>query len=357
MSTPQQKESTGLQKVEVRKFGQLLIRHDEAGQLDLVVKPVTLTAGQHYVRIGKKGQMTAAGIDEKNRPAGCSVLNPPVVVVDGVEQGNPFVETDSVQGVVRVLARKLIIGRNPFGEWVAIDYTADFIPEAYHRRDLLQVVSDTPEAGWLGGPEHGPDEDQKKRGRWRFVPTHGNDVGLWIDLAHAEIQKVYETTDQRRLHALKTAQTIARRNGLAMHPAIGGQRFKLDSVEDEFKWGKKKGQKFMRYILPETKADEVYCYVSRGTRRDVEDLAANVAANRSLDIRPEQVAVETPDDSEVVDAVFQQADSQAEAERMEEKAPVAPESETGEENVEPDGRPTPPPSDKPEADEFEGWDE
>jgi len=354
-------QSTAVQRMEVEGFGHLLLRKDEVNAVKLVMKAVELQAGHHFYKIGNKGQMSAAGIDEKNRYAGCHILNPPVVIVDGVEQGNPYVETDSVSGTVRVLARKLIIGRTPFGEWVSVDYTADYIPAAYHRSDLLRVVSKTPEAGWLGGEEHGPAKDQK--GRWRFVQTHADGIGIWIDLAHKEIQAVYETTDQRRLHALKIAQTIARRNGLAMHPAIGGQRFKLDEFEDTYKWGNMKGKKFKNSKLPDTKVDTVYSYVSRGTRQDAEDLAANVSAARTADIRVESVVVETADDTTVIEATFEQADTQAEAERMERAATVTPregeqdEPEDGaepeaEEKSGPDGRPVPP-----DDDEFGGWKE
>lgn len=352
--------TTAVQKIEVEGLGRMLLRRDEQGLVQMALKTVKLEAGHDYYKIGAKGQMSAAGIDKKNEYAGCHILNPPVVVVDGIEQGNPYVETDPVQGIVRVLARKLIIGRSALGEMVAVDYTADYIPEAYHRRDLLQKISDTPEAGWLGGSEHSPTEEQKARGRWRFIPTHSNDIGLWVDLAHEDIQKIFETTDQRRLHALKIAQTIARRNGLGMHPAIGGQRFKLDETKTEGK-GKWAGRTFSNYTLPDFRHDSVVVFLSHSTKRDVEDLAANVAAKRTADIRVEDVAVETPDDGQVIDATFEQATNQAEAERLAAKTDIAPEGtpETDQEHDQEGDQEAPQENgnDNPPEDEFGEWEE
>ena len=304
-------KNTDVMRVTDPILGNLTIRPDaRGGKMALARAKVTLEAGLDYhafggSKDGAKAIMAAPGIQKLNQIASISTLTPSTVVVNGTEQGNPYCERDSDGNLLRVVIRKLMVGFSKFGERVCSDYTCDFDIEGYHRRDLLAVVKSCPKAAMMlpaGQDAPGPERT------WLRVPI-GSGVDIWVDLASAEVRKVFDTTAQRRQFGLRTATTICVRNGLAQHPAIGGMSFMIPSKE---KKGSNGGSYYVADV-PKTHDVEVYYFrpEADSTEAQLVDMAQQVGGGKTLGILKVDRTIEdrgSVDPEEVATAMLESGD-------------------------------------------------
>lgn len=169
-----------------------------------------------------QGMLTYQGFQRVNAVAGCSLPQPATVVVDGERRTNPFVErarrSDGRPGDVwRVVCGVVVIGPAPAtGNLVAVSYVLDYDPARDLQHMLADVADRQPEACRLVGET---DPTVRKAG-WHYIDVYGG-VGYAYDLTTKAIQEVYAKFINMMKHAEKKAQTVARRNAMRSHPALG----------------------------------------------------------------------------------------------------------------------------------------
>lgn len=245
----------------------VFVRHTAHGDLQQVIAPVKLSLGddtlyqlpvwgkykpgtdileEDYDTKGEwkavipqhakgKATITAFGLNVVNKVAGCAIGQPDVVVVDGVERTNPYVERHigadgRVGDIVRIVLRVNVVGPAPAtGNPVIVQYTLDVDPGKDLQHMLLAKVKDEPRsillideadyAAWR--------ETQPKNERWKLLPLYAG-VGIAHNLANAEVLKAYAKHVNLLQNALKKAQTVARRNAMRAHPALAFQTVAID---------------------------------------------------------------------------------------------------------------------------------
>jgi hypothetical protein len=116
------------------------------------------------------------------------------------------------------------------GDWYMSDATVVLDLALYLIQDLQAKVSRFPTCGTLGlrrekpsswtyqkevkGRPEGPAINHDATGAMMAWYPVADDVGLWVDLGHPDIQKAFKEHIQRRKFAERIAQSIARRNVL-----------------------------------------------------------------------------------------------------------------------------------------------
>lgn len=169
-----------------------------------------------------KATVSYSGYQALNAVAGCAVGQPPSIVVDGVTRTNPYVERavrkDGRPGnIQRIVIGVVVVGPAPAtGNPVAVNYTLDYDPSKDLAHMLAKVAKDHPDQCYLANE----DEATGKPG-WAFLPI-SDGVGFWYDLRQEDVLEVYKDYVNLQGMALKKAQTVARRNAMRSHPALGG---------------------------------------------------------------------------------------------------------------------------------------
>jgi hypothetical protein len=169
-----------------------------------------------------QGMLTFQGFQRVNSVASCSLPQPAVVTVDGEPRTNPFVHRavrrDGRPGDVwRVVCGVLVIGPAPAtGNLVAVSYVLDYDPAKDLQHMLAEVADKHPVACRLVSEN----DAAAKRAGWHYVDVYGG-VGYAFDLTVEAIQTVYRKFINMMKHAEKKAQTVARRNAMRSHPALG----------------------------------------------------------------------------------------------------------------------------------------
>ena len=224
-------------------FGDVYIKATKDGQIMRPIKAqITLfeKAGHFYGLPGKynsetkktekKYAITSAGYTHLNKVASISILTPPTVVRDGVEQPNPYVERNpKTRAIESVIVRKIGIGYSPAGNITAIDKTLYYNPYTYFIQSIQAKMKKTtwedgkktddkanPNAAIYGIAEEKPD----KPGSWTFFPIQ-DPLGLWINYEDQAIIDCLEEHTQRQRFGDRIAQKIVERNILKDHPALG----------------------------------------------------------------------------------------------------------------------------------------
>lgn len=259
------------------------VRQTDQGDLVQVVRPVTLSLpendlyqivkfawmpGAEANRLGldvldtwrgrgpRQGQVkvkapTASplmqGVHKINAIVGLSAAETPTVSVDGIpDLPNPYVQRANVADdplyegslgdLMRIVVRIAVVGAAPgTGNMVAVQYTLDHEP----RKELLDIIGQlaTGENKYgdaIGGniAEHcylttARDArrrlDQQDFRGWEYLPQYGG-VGYFYDPTHEAIGEAYRTFNGILASAIKKAQTVARRNAMMHHPALGAYR-------------------------------------------------------------------------------------------------------------------------------------
>ncbi len=224
-------------------FGDVYIKVTKDGQILRPIKAnITLyeKAGHFYSLPGKwnnetrtrdkKFVIASAGYVHLNKVASVSILTPPTVVRDGVEQPNPYVERNPrTRAIDSVIVRKIGIGYSPAGNLVAIDKTLYYNPYTYFIQSIQAKMGkdkwangkktdekESPNAARVGIETEKPD----LAGSWVFFPIE-SPLGLWVNYEDPAIIDCLEEHTQRQRFGDRIAQTIVERNILKDHPAIG----------------------------------------------------------------------------------------------------------------------------------------
>lgn len=165
-----------------------------------------------------------------NKVASVSILTPPTVVRDGIEQPNPWVERNpKTRAIESVIVRKIGVGYSPAGNIVAIDKTLYYNPYTYF---IQSIQAKMKKQKWSGGEKTeekaSPNaavvgvesEKPERKGSWVFFPIE-LPLGLWVNYEDEAIVDCLEEHTQRQRFGDRIAQTIVERNILKDHPAIG----------------------------------------------------------------------------------------------------------------------------------------
>lgn len=233
-------------KAKDSELGNITIQVDEQGVAQKFKTVLRLQEGVHVVDIQGKGFITVVGMDYINRVAGVTILTPAQVVVDGKPMPNPYIERDESGMVKSVIVRKMAIGRAPTGQLVATDYVLSYNRHALLLQMLAKKSAKFPSAVFLGSREEDPREQeiaietvvwsrdrngkahkstQEEKigggGRWQFYELDRN-LGYWVNLSHPEVQAMMADYINIIATLERRAQSIAARNAMAHHPAIGG---------------------------------------------------------------------------------------------------------------------------------------
>jgi hypothetical protein len=224
-------------------FGEVYIKVTKDGQILRPIKAsITLyeKAGHFYGLPGKwnpdtkvtekKYPIASAGYVHLNKVASISILTPPTVVRDGIQQPNPYVERNpKTRAIDSVIVRKIGIGYSPAGNIVAIDKTLYYNPYTYFIQSIQAKMG---KDKWVKGQKTdekanpnaavvGIAEDKPERpGSWVFFPIE-LPLGLWVNYEDPAIVDCLEEHTQRQRFGDRIAQTIVERNILKDHPAIG----------------------------------------------------------------------------------------------------------------------------------------
>ncbi len=224
-------------------FGDVYIKATKDGQIMRPIKAqITLfeKLGHFYGLPGKynpdtkktekKYAIASAGYTHLNKVASISILTPPTVIRDGVEQPNPYVERNpKTRAIESVIVRKIGIGYSPAGNITAIDKTLYYNPYTYFIQSIQAKMKKTawedgkkteekanPNAAVVGKADAEPD----KSGSWAFFPIQ-EPLGLWINYEDQAIIDCLEEHTQRQRFGDRIAQKIVERNILKDHPALG----------------------------------------------------------------------------------------------------------------------------------------
>jgi hypothetical protein len=326
------------QNVDVLGSHDAFVRRTEHGELQQVVRPVTLSLANDTLYqlpvFGKyrpgtnvpaegdergewkacipeharyKATITAFGLNEVNKVAGCAIGQPDVVVVDGVPRTNPYTErailpNGRIGDIVRVVVRVNVVGPAPAtGNPVIIQYTLDVDPGKDLQHMLLNKARENAadiflldEDGWSSFRE-----DQKQPGRWKFLPLYGG-VGIVHNLAHNDVRQAYTKYVNLLQNALKKAQTVARRNAMRAHPALAFQTVTIDAtgraIVPVVGWVSS-DRNMGRYM-------QLLDRMARGLLPDLAEVDASIVTlDESYD--PEQHATGRPSEDAVVDEVME----------------------------------------------------
>lgn len=238
--------------------GQVFVRRTESGLIRAVKGIVALREQLGEIQtIQKKTMITAAGACKLNQTPGLNIVTPPSVVVDGREVSNPYIEKHPKTKVIQsVYVRKVIFGPNPLGNMVGIDYTLFFNIHTYFLQDLQAKIKKYPVCGYIGKNTNGepsktytmvpvkwvnskpvdqpPKEVSTETGDWNFYELDDaglHPVGIWVNVAHKEIQSCLDQHVQRQKFGDRHAQSICTRNALLRHPAIAAQNVIAEGLD------------------------------------------------------------------------------------------------------------------------------
>lgn len=249
------------QSVAVLGSHEAFVRHTDSGSLSQVIRPVRLSVGDGTLfqirarrpvcteqghscfnqAINTKGHsgsyewrditlgdptkavVTYPGYLRMNAVAGCAVGMPPRVWVDGEERTNPYVEREGSE-VIRIVVTTTCVGPTPVtGNPVVVNYTLDYDP----RKDLAHMLLRERESAKedITMVRTALLKDDDPFGRLAIAAGISVRFSLELDVVF-EVMKTYT---ELQANALKKALTVARRNAMKAHPALGVQAVQINS--------------------------------------------------------------------------------------------------------------------------------
>lgn len=154
--------------------------------------------------------ISAPGYSMLAHTAGAVVMNAPTVIVDGVEQQNPFVRRGPDGTIIEVHCRAMAFRYNENGQPMVSDRTTIFDTATYALADMVGKAKRMKEAFKLlpsAVPAPIPPEE------WACYRVD-DAVNLWMKITHAEVINFLGQVLNRKKKALEFAQTFAQRNAL-----------------------------------------------------------------------------------------------------------------------------------------------
>lgn len=154
--------------------------------------------------------ISAPGYSMLAHTAGAVVMNAPTVIVDGVEQQNPYVRRGPDGGIVEVHCRAMAFRYNENGQPMVSDRTTIFDTATYTLADMVGKAKRAKDAFKLlpsQMPAPAPAEE------WACYPVDGA-VNLWMRITHDEVINFLGQVLNRKKKAMEFAQTFAQRNAL-----------------------------------------------------------------------------------------------------------------------------------------------
>jgi hypothetical protein len=189
--------------------GQAFALRDESGRIIATKQIIRLT--------GQDGTLTqpvfngpwvvsAFGYKKLADAAGAVVMNAQTVIVDGVEQPNPFIRRDQDGNAVEVYCRAVAFRYGEAGQAQVSDRTTIFDLRTYLKADMIGKAKKQKQCFRIGAKGKAPDG-------WIEYPVDGF-VSLYMDPSHEEVISFMGQVLNRQKKALEFAQTFAQRNAL-----------------------------------------------------------------------------------------------------------------------------------------------
>jgi hypothetical protein len=176
----------------------------------------------------RRATLTVQGMQVINQVAGIQVATPPTVMVDGHPRSNPYVERAPGRNgrpgdITRIVMACVVIGAVPAtGNPVAVNYALEYSPE----RELLAMAANML-GRWKDSDGTCPvtlvteqEFDAANRPATVFVPLYGG-MGYAINIRHPKAAEMYSDFANILTNMVKKCQTVAMRNALRRHPALG----------------------------------------------------------------------------------------------------------------------------------------
>ncbi len=232
---PTQPQTEG---VLVEEFGKVFFKRRGLEIINPVKVIMTLSESSgHLYRVGGKTLITTKGYQFLNRVAAINTLLPREIIIDGHAYPNPHIERDPVsKAILTANVRVMGIGYSPVGNQVIIDRTVYYNTYTYLLQSIMAKMNKVrykdgkatneklyPNCAVYGASDEPPD----KLGKWVFLPISAP-LGLWVNYQDEAIQACLEEHIQRQRFGDRIAQSIAIRNVLKDHPAIGVSEVSAD---------------------------------------------------------------------------------------------------------------------------------
>ena len=202
-----------------------ILRLSNGETVQILEKTFALKESENQLyRIKDKFSITAEGYFRLNQFANINLLKPTTVMVNGVEQGNPYYILNKESNAVdMVIIRKIAFGRAPTGGYAAIDQTLYYSPKAYFMRELMKLV-EYPKVAVMRMASSLTEEEKTN---CFFAEVTGGLGVLVLNVAHQDFLKIINSFAESQVMAGRRAETICERNCLKKHPSIGISSVKL----------------------------------------------------------------------------------------------------------------------------------
>jgi len=253
-------------KAEIVKIedNELFVYRDGNGKLGRVYsKEITLREGLHYDKISGKHMLNVGGYVKLNQFANVNTLSPNTIIMDGIEQPNPYIERDIKRSIQVVHVRAYAVGFSLTGNLVVTQKSLVLDLHNYLVQDLQARINRFPACGcvgveaekpvswcpvvekWGSGKktyESGEEIKPRENANLRFTPTIGvvgdDVIGIWYDLSHPEIISVINDASFRRKYCDRNAITFCERNAMKIHPAIAMTVIPPELIDEKNKTAK-----------------------------------------------------------------------------------------------------------------------
>lgn len=188
-----------------------------------------------------RAHLTAPGYQKCNGVAGCSIAQPPQVIVDSEVRENPYVVRNPDGDITRIVIQQNVAGPAPLtGNVVVVQYVLDLSPVSDLQHMLSNLMKrrkdgddDDDHAGPRGDPpvllidktdwpSFREQYEGADRWRWKWLPLYSG-VGIAHDLTNDAVKRAYDKFIGIMEHVHRKAQTVARRNAMKAHPALATQ--------------------------------------------------------------------------------------------------------------------------------------
>lgn len=191
--------------------------HTKSGELKMFKTqvPLSIEAGTMVKPFGMNVTLcTADGYKEQAKFGGLIADMLPTVVVDGQEQGNPYVMRDDKGRITMVYCRAFCFGYTPMGIPTVVSKTVVFDIRTYELVDILAKAKQKP-----GDFKIRPIEMEAPGKNWAKYPIDEN-VAIFCNTESEEFTKWQIQIMNRKRKAVEITQTFAIRNAIKSHPNV-----------------------------------------------------------------------------------------------------------------------------------------